>query len=262
MIKNKAIPEGYMTVGEVAKKMKTTVRTLQYYDKEDVLKPSGESEGGRRLYTNKDLVRLHQIQSMKYLGFTLDDIRNRLPLINTPKEVSELLGIQAQMVREKINDLTTVLESIEKLDAEVLQMQTVDWEKYADILILLKKKDENYTLIKHFDEKMIERIRDFDDEAAETFMINQNQILEKFIRFQKQEVAPDSDIVQGTTKEFWDMIVEFTGGDLSLIPKLNEFYDTLLEKENTDYQKRYAMAKDYLEHALQIYLESIGVNLF
>ncbi len=33
MAKFRAIPEGFMTVGEVAKKMGVTVRTLQYYDK-------------------------------------------------------------------------------------------------------------------------------------------------------------------------------------------------------------------------------------
>lgn len=45
MSKNRAIPKGYMTVGELAKKMGTTVRTLQYYDKEGLLSPSSESEG-------------------------------------------------------------------------------------------------------------------------------------------------------------------------------------------------------------------------
>ena len=34
MNKHKAIPQGYMTVGEVAKKMDVTVRTLQHYDRE------------------------------------------------------------------------------------------------------------------------------------------------------------------------------------------------------------------------------------
>ena len=32
MSKHRAIPQGYMTVGEAAKKMNLTVRTLQYYD--------------------------------------------------------------------------------------------------------------------------------------------------------------------------------------------------------------------------------------
>lgn len=50
MAKYKAIPDGYMTVGEVAKKMGTTVRTLQYYDKEGLLSPSAEIEGAQALY--------------------------------------------------------------------------------------------------------------------------------------------------------------------------------------------------------------------
>ena len=70
MKKNKAIPQGYMTVGEVAKKMNVSVRTLQYYDKEGLLVPSAESEGGRRLYTDKDMIQLHQILSLKHLGFS------------------------------------------------------------------------------------------------------------------------------------------------------------------------------------------------
>ena len=64
MEKYRAIPKGYMTVGEVAKKMDVTVRTLQHYDKEGLLSPSAMSDGGRRLYTDKDIVKLHQILSL------------------------------------------------------------------------------------------------------------------------------------------------------------------------------------------------------
>ena len=67
MVKYRAIPPGFMTVGEIAKKMGVTVRTLQYYDKEGLLSPSAESEGGRRLYTDRDLIMLHQILSLKSL---------------------------------------------------------------------------------------------------------------------------------------------------------------------------------------------------
>ena len=84
MAKNRTIPKGFMTVGEAAKKMNVTVRTLQYYDKEGLLSPSAESEGGRRLYTNKDLVMLHQIISLKSLGFSLGDIKRRLISLETP----------------------------------------------------------------------------------------------------------------------------------------------------------------------------------
>ena len=102
MDKKRAIPEGYMTVGELAGTMGTTVRTLQYYGREGLLSPSSESERGRRLYTYKDMIRLHQIQALKSLGFSLGDIKNRLISLDTPEEVAEALTGQAQSIREKI----------------------------------------------------------------------------------------------------------------------------------------------------------------
>ena len=89
-IKHKAIPQGYMTVGELARKMDVTVRALQHYDREGLLSPSAVSEGGRRLYTDKDIVKLHQILSLKHLGFSLDDIKNRLIPLDTPDEIADV----------------------------------------------------------------------------------------------------------------------------------------------------------------------------
>lgn len=134
MAKHRAIPKGYMTVGEVAKKIGVTVRTLQYYDKEGLLSPSAESEGGRRLYTDKDLVILHQIISLKSLGFSLDDIKHRLISLETPTDVANALTEQADSIREKIEQLTASLAAVEQLKEEVLQMQTVNFKKYADII--------------------------------------------------------------------------------------------------------------------------------
>ena len=43
------------TTGEVAKLCGVTVRTVQYYDARGILVPSEVSEGGRRLYSQKDV---------------------------------------------------------------------------------------------------------------------------------------------------------------------------------------------------------------
>lgn len=126
MEKHRAIPKGYMTVGEVAKKMDVTVRTLQHYDREGLLRPSAVSEGGRRLYTDKDIIKLHQILSFKHLGFSLDDIKNRLSPLDTPAEVASILAAQADAVRQKIENLSQSLKELEALREEVLQMQTVN----------------------------------------------------------------------------------------------------------------------------------------
>lgn len=95
-----------MTIGEVAKKLGITVRTLQYYDEVNLLSPSSESQGGRRLYTDRDIIKLYQILSLKHLGFSLDDIKNRLIRLNTPTDVAEALSAQAAILQEKIDSLS------------------------------------------------------------------------------------------------------------------------------------------------------------
>ena len=105
MAKYRAIPEGFMTVGELAKKMGITIRTLQYYDKEGLLSPSAESEGGRRLYTDKDIVLLHQILSLKSLGFSLKDIKGRLISLKTPDDVANALQSKQIFFVKILNNL-------------------------------------------------------------------------------------------------------------------------------------------------------------
>ena len=108
----RVIPEGFMTVGQLAKKIGITIRTLQYYDKEVLAFSSVESEGGRRLYTDKDLVKLHQILSLKSLGFSLKDIKGGLISLKTPDDVAKALTEQADVLRKKIEQLKDSLVAI------------------------------------------------------------------------------------------------------------------------------------------------------
>ena len=153
---DKKLPQDYMTVGEMAKKMGVTVRTLQYYDQQGLLSPSAESEGGRRLYTDRDMILLHQILSLKHLGFSLDAIKNHLTALETPADVAAALTEQASVLRRKIETLSESLQAIEALKTEVLQMQSVDFKKYADIIVNLQMKNESYWLIKYFDDKTLD----------------------------------------------------------------------------------------------------------
>ena len=260
MEKHRAIPIGYMTVGEVAKKAGTTVRTLQYYDKEGVLTPSSESEGGRRLYTHKDMVRLYYIQSMKYLGFSLDDIKNKLPQINTPQEVSAALTNQAKGVREMIDSLKDVLESIEMLNSEVLLMESVDWKKYAEIVGVLHLKNSGYWIIKHMDGSVMEYIMEnFDNAAATQLHEKYAQIVEKSVKTQQAGHPPHSAEAAALAKEWWDYAMEITKGDPSIMSELIEMGKKL---DNDEWSAKFSFDKEYLEKALSIHFANIGHDPF
>ena len=261
MAKYRAIPKGFMTVGEVAKKMGVTVRTLQYYDKEGLLSPSAESEGGRRLYTDKDLITLHQIVSLKSLGFSLDDIKRRLISLETPTDVANALTEQADSIREKIEQLTASLTAIEQLKEEVLQMQTVNFKKYADIIVNLQMKNDSYYLIKRFDDDTLDHIRNrFDKESGLDFMDRFNRLSDELVQLQKGNVPPESEKCQQVVKEYWGLIMEFTNGDMSMLPKLMEFGN--IDTATNAWEERQKIVSDYLEPALQVYFSRLGTNPF
>ena len=262
LAKHRAIPQGYMTVGELAKKMNTTVRTLQYYDKEGVLSPSGESEGGRRLYTDKDTIKLHQIQSLKYLGFTLDDIKNRLVSLDTPEDVAAALANQAQAVKEKIANLTEILQAIEALRAETLQMQTVDFKKYADIIVNLQMKNEFYGLIKHFDEKTLDHLRSHFDMESGTAMLNTMQrLFDDVADLQEKAIPPESEQGKAVAKAWWDMVMDFTGGDVGLLPTFVEISENK-DSMGGDWNKKWKITEPYITKALESYFTELGVDPF
>lgn len=261
MAKHRAIPLGFMTVGEAAKKIGVTVRTLQYYDKEGLLSPSAESEGGRRLYTDKDLVMLHQIVSLKSLGFSLDDIKGRLISLETPADVAAALTEQADSIREKIEQLTASLTAIEQLKEEVLQMQAVNFKKYADIIVNLQMKNNSYYLIKRFDDDTLDHIRNrFDKESGLNFMDKFNRLSDEIIGLQKAGVSPESEKCQRIVKEYWGLIMEFTNGDMSMLPKLMEIGN--IDTAANAWEERQKIVNDYLEPALQVYFSRLGENPF
>lgn len=71
-----------MHIGELADRTGLSLRTIRHYDEIGLLKPSGRSEGGFRLYTGSDLERLLVIRRMKPLGFSLDEMAELLRIID------------------------------------------------------------------------------------------------------------------------------------------------------------------------------------
>lgn len=90
-----------------------TVRTIRYYDSHDILKPSFVNESGARFYTDEDFTRLQQILLLKFLGFSLNDIKNMTIGDMDYHFLSDSLEVQLKLVRDKIEQLQLVEKAIE-----------------------------------------------------------------------------------------------------------------------------------------------------
>ena len=204
---------------------------------------------------------LHQIISLKSLGFSLDDIKHRLISLETPTDVAAALTGQADSIREKIKQLTASLTAIEQLKEEVLQMQTVNFKKYADIIVNLQMKNDSYYLIKRFDDDTLDYIRNrFNKESGLDFMDRFNRLSDEIIELQKAGISPESEKCQRVVKEYWGLITEFTNGDMSMLPKLMEVGN--IDTAANAWEEKQKTVNDYLEPALQIYFSRLGENPF
>jgi ABC-2 type transport system permease protein len=89
--------ERKFTVGELAEMVGVSVRTLQYYDGAGLLKATF-SEGGRRMYGQKDLLKLQQILFLKSLGFPLQKIKDNILQNDDPGTLIKLFSQQRDIM--------------------------------------------------------------------------------------------------------------------------------------------------------------------
>ena len=127
---------GYYSSGEFARMAGVTLRTIRYYDKQNILKPSLVSEAGARFYTEKDFARLQQILLLKYLGFSLDDIREMTIDDVDYHFLLNSLGIQLKLVKDRLEQMQLVEQAIQDTMDVIQTERTVDWSNMLNLIHL------------------------------------------------------------------------------------------------------------------------------
>lgn len=128
------------TTGEIAKMAGVTVRTVQYYDSRGILIPSDFSEGGRRLYNDKDLQRLRIICFLRDLGIQINDIAEILSADNAEKVINLLMEQQLVIVQEELAEYERKRDAIVALQKEMKNYSDFTVENLSDIANVLKNR--------------------------------------------------------------------------------------------------------------------------
>ena len=108
------------TTGELAKLCGVTVRTVQYYDTQDILKPSELTEGGRRLYSEEDKQKMELICTLRDMDLSLDVIRKIFKEENS-KAVIETFLVEKRF--ELNHELEEKKKQVEKIDGILQAVQ-------------------------------------------------------------------------------------------------------------------------------------------
>lgn len=98
-----------MLIGALSERTGCHIETIRYYERIKLMPKPHRTGGGHRIYTNEQMKRLGFICRSRELGFSLDEIRTMLDMVDgghlTCAEVKDVTVKHLDDVRQKIVDL-------------------------------------------------------------------------------------------------------------------------------------------------------------
>ena len=129
----------YYTTGKFAKLANVSERTLRYYDKIGLLKPSKTESNGYRKYVKEDLRKLQKIILLKKLGFPLEEIT--IMLLESDTSWIESLKMQISLVDQKIRYFASLKDTMKKM-ISIVSEDEMSLENTVRLLDLLSEDEE------------------------------------------------------------------------------------------------------------------------
>ncbi|MCU7845970.1 MAG: MerR family transcriptional regulator [Candidatus Thiodiazotropha sp. (ex Monitilora ramsayi)] len=107
----------YLKIGEVAELLKTTIRTIRYYEEEGLLEPH-RTDGGTRLYSEQHVKRLKSILHLVDNGFSIEVIRLIGSIRETCNTGNDSSKKVSAVIESEIKNINKKVASLELLKSE------------------------------------------------------------------------------------------------------------------------------------------------
>jgi DNA-binding transcriptional MerR regulator len=222
---DKAMKDRYL-VKEFADLTKVTVRTLHYYDQVGLLKPSFEKPNGYRVYTDADLLKLQQIITLKFMGFSLGQIRKLLD--SKGYEAVKSLRIQAGAVKDEIARLRQASRAIDQVLSLLETKGRIHKQKLIKIMEVIQmgedvKKDWHEKFYTEAELKEFAEVgKKYTPEMAKAYERRWAELIDEVKKNLKAD--PASETAQSLAKRWTDLLNEAYGDRPELKARIGEAY--------------------------------------
>lgn len=248
-------------ISEVAAISGVSIRTLQYYDKIDLLKPKLINEVGYRFYTDNEIEILQQILFFKELDFSLEEIKNILNSDNYNKEKS--LRGQKELLIEKKKRLDRLIKTLDKTINSIKEGEKMNKEemfkgfdstnidehkaKYAEEAKKLYGSTDAYKESKR-------RTSKYSKNDWNNMMEEVNEIYRKLALV--MDKSPEDEVVQGIVQEWRDHITNnYYNCTIEIFSGLGQMY-VADERFKNNIDKFGDGLAEFLSNAIKIYCKT------
>lgn len=115
--------EQFTSIGEIAKILDMSQRTIRYYEEIGLLNSIKRVEAGRRVYTDMDLRRLKLIKRLKIMGMTLSEMQELEAMWTIEKSTDKVLKRLAELLGNHLKRLDDRITDLDILKNEIIEYQ-------------------------------------------------------------------------------------------------------------------------------------------
>lgn len=214
-----------MRIQQFAKETGVTVRTLHHYDRLGLLKPE-RTESGYRVYGERDLIRLQRITVLKFIGCSLQEIKDLVD--RNSDDLRTTLELQQEALERRRKTLDGALKAVEKARRLLDESGKADWQTLKSIVETIEMEQNTDWMNKYYSpeaQKDLEKRREeLGPEGMQQGQKDWELLTADCQQAVKDGVDPKSERAQQLAKRWLGLINAFTGGKPQIAEGLTKLY--------------------------------------
>lgn len=209
------------TIGEFSKITNVTSRTLQYYDEIGLLCAS-RKKSGHRFYIENDIITLQKIVALKFLGYSLQKIKNLLQ--KDRWDTLEYFSFQRQEMIKKRDQLNHAIRMLDHAHNMIDETGKLDSDIFISLINSIQMKDEHKEWLQtHFPASLIERLY---QHSEETQLETEKRFIAIMGELKNGNLSnPRDEKTQELIGKLFKLLEETIGDDLPYLLTLTEEFD-------------------------------------
>src|SRR5262249_46033086 len=211
-------------VSEFAEAAGVTVRALHHYDRLGLLKPRGRTGAGYRLYGERELARLQQIVTLRFIGLPLKEIKALLVRGNL--DLAATLRLQRRLLTEKRRQLDVVIQALDEAERTALSGGAPGWAALKKIIEGMEMQNDMNWTKKYYSEeaqaKIAERAKLWSPELQEKVSQDWHNLVREIEAAIAAGEKPAGAKAQALAGRWSELVRGFTGGDAEIQKGLNK----------------------------------------
>ena len=182
------------SIGVFAKKTGVTIRTLRFYDEKNLLRPSYIAESGRRYYKDEDIATLQKILTLKFLGFSLEEIERFIR--ENDWNLHDSLRYQKKQLEHKRAQIDQSIQTLEHAILLAEKNETVDAHIFITLIQNMRMESSQKDWLKNvYPDELVEGLYNFSPEQTAAFNVKYMEIIKQLKQVYERN-ATDDEVIE------------------------------------------------------------------